>query len=77
MFLHTPAAIPKVESYDLKIPKAPSPCHFPRWLHYGSHFEVSPRGKLDNAVGRSRGETVMTVVVHSQWSCLKRKLLKG
>jgi hypothetical protein len=54
MFLHAPVAIPEVESMrrapDLKMPKAPSPCHFPQWLPGGRHFEVSPSGKADSAV---------------------------
>lgn len=78
IFPHAPAANPEVESmgrsYDLKIPQAPNPCPYPQWLHYGSHFEVSPKGKNDNAVDCVGGETVMTEVVRSQWSCLKRKL---
>lgn len=78
IFPHAPAANPEVESmgrsYDLKIPQAPNPCPYPQWLLYGSHFEVSPKGKNDNAVDCVGGETVMTEVVRSQWSCLKRKL---
>lgn len=57
ILLHAPVAVPEVESMgrsaDLKIPKAPSPCHFPQWLPRGCHFKVSPRGKADSAVDRA------------------------